>query len=124
MRIGFTATLIALSWYIVLTTLGVFIDIRNTNDAQVAEQHWVRVTYYTWTGNPMASGIYPYVGAAACDYSFSMGTKIFFEDGFEVTCLDRGHLGYGHVDIYADSHEMGQRIADKYGYWESVEVFN
>lgn len=86
----------------------------------------VRVTHYYWTGNPMASGTYPYHGAAACSYNFPFGTMLRFWDGRVVTCLDRGMLGWsGWVDIYAASYAEGRRIQAAYEYYngrESVEI--
>lgn len=86
----------------------------------------VRVTHYTWTGSPMYSGIYPYHGAAACSWNFPLGTVLRFRDGREVTCLDRGRLGWdGWVDIYADSWLEARRIQQSYEYYsgrEPVEI--
>ena len=86
----------------------------------------VRVTHYYATGNPMASGIYPYHGAAACSFNFPMGTILRFYDGREVTCLDRGRLGWsGWVDIFAATWEEAIRIQRSYEYYtgyESVEL--
>jgi hypothetical protein len=88
-----------------------------------AEPVAVRVTHYTWTGSPMASGIWPYHGAAACSFNFPMGTIIRFRDGREVTCLDRGRLGWdGWVDIYAATWAEGQRIQQAYEYYSGREL--
>jgi hypothetical protein len=86
----------------------------------------VRVTHYYATGNPMYSGIYPYHGAAACSWNFPLGTVLRFRDGREVTCLDRGRLGWdGWVDIYAATSAEGLRIQQSYEYYrgrEPVEI--
>jgi hypothetical protein len=86
----------------------------------------VRVTHYYATGSPMYSGIYPYHGAAACSWNFPIGTVLRFRDGREVTCLDRGRLGWdGWVDIYAATWAEGLRIQQSYEYYsgrEPVEI--
>jgi hypothetical protein len=87
-------------------------------------QEYVRVTFYLARGH-MASGITTYRGAAACSYGFPMGTRLRFPDGWTVTCLDRGLLGYdtGWVDVWAPSYAWGLRyIEGDYGRYAWVEV--
>lgn len=92
----------------------------------VAAATTVRITYYLPTGSPMASGRYPYVGAAACSYNYPLGTRLrFVADGWVVTCEDRGLLGYeGWVDVFAPSDDWGRRyVRGDYGdYTEVIEV--
>lgn len=85
----------------------------------------VRVTYYLPTGSPMASGNYPYVGAAACSYNYPLGTRLrFLSDGWIVTCEDRGLLGYnGWVDVFSPSSAWGiENVVGAYGDYAEVEV--
>jgi len=91
-----------------------------------AQEHreYVRVTYYTIRG-PMASGIFTHKGAAACSYGYPMGSVLEFEDGWAVTCLDRGLLGRdtGWVDVWAESLAWGRRyVAQDYGNYAWVTV--
>jgi hypothetical protein len=92
--------------------------------AQEERQEYVRVTFYVLRG-AMASGIVTHHGAAACSYGFPMGTILEMPDGWEVTCLDRGHLGRdtGWVDIWAPSLAWGRRyVAQDYGNYAWVRV--
>jgi hypothetical protein len=83
----------------------------------------VRVTWYLPTGNVMYSGQYPFVGAAACSWNFSIGTRLRLPDGREVTCLDRGRLGSaGWVDIFVPTTADGRHVARQYGDWTTVVV--
>ncbi len=65
------------------------------------------VTKYGWTGNPMASGKYPYVGAVATsDRSIPLGTDIYIE-GVKYKVEDRtaSWIQAKHgltIDIYSD----------------------
>lgn len=84
----------------------------------------VTVTYYHWTGNRMANGEYPFIGAAACSYDLKMGTVALFNDGRVVICADRGHLSNrGWIDVYADSRDAGRDIALAYGSETTVSLF-
>ncbi len=70
-----------------------------------------RITKYGWTGNTMANGEYPYIGAvASSDRSIPLGTIVEI-DGKEYTVKDRTakwvHEKFGSTfDIYSeDSYE-------------------
>lgn len=83
----------------------------------------VRVTYYYATGNPTASGWYPYAGSAACSFNFPMGTTLAFPDGRVVVCLDRGRLGSeGWVDVFAPSAAYGRDVSQTYGDYSEVVI--
>jgi len=83
----------------------------------------VRVTYYTPTGNPMYSGVYPQYGDAACSWNLPLGTRLRLPDGYEVTCWDRGQLGsQGWLDLFAPSPAIGRGFIARYGEWAWVEV--
>lgn len=75
----------------------------------------VKVTYYLPTGNVMRSGIYPFVGAAACSPDISdVGNgqyNYFWLQGYRFQCLDTGGgVLWQHVDIFC-------------GYWEQCIGF-
>lgn len=86
----------------------------------------LKITWYTWTGFPMANGHYPFPGAAACSNHFALGTVIRLDGWYEVTCLDRGHINREKwIDVYASSPEEGRWIAatfSPYAYGDVVEV--
>lgn len=65
---------------------------------------WFELTAYTHTGNPMASGIMPFVGACACN-SLPLGTVIYIEGYGTFTVLDTGGMGGGVIDIFMDSYD-------------------
>jgi hypothetical protein len=82
-----------------------------------------RVTYYVVTGNPTASGEWPYVGSCACSYMYPLGTQFLLPDGWVVTCNDRGMLTGSWVDIFVPSTAWGQaNVAEAYGSWADVEI--
>ena len=59
------------------------------------------VTMYGATGNRMANGDYPYVGAAACPRSIPLGTRIKILD-IPFLCADRTNLKYnGRYDLFS-----------------------
>lgn len=68
------------------------------------QQMTVRVTYYEWTGYRMASGLWPYEGAAACSFDLPLGQWVEL-DGVSLHCLDRGHLRPTHIDVFCASDE-------------------
>ena len=66
------------------------------------ESRMVRVTYYGPTGNPTASGIWPYEGMAACSWEMPLGVWVRIEETL-LRCLDRGHLTEPWVDVYCET---------------------
>lgn len=64
----------------------------------------VDVTWYGATGNPTASGQWPYEGSAGCSADIPLGSVIALPDGETVTCNDRGADGFlaPHADVYCD----------------------
>lgn len=63
-------------------------------------QVWL-VTYYLATGSPMANGIYPSVGWAACGYDVALGTRVAVSGYGVFTCGDRiGFDPFQHIDIF------------------------
>lgn len=95
------------------------------SDTDVLWSEYVRVTFYTLPG-VMFSGQRVHKGAAACSDWMPIGTRLRFPDGFEVTCLDRGHGGRywkGWVDVWAPSYGWGLRYVEgDYGLYTWVEV--
>lgn len=73
-----------------------------------------QLTAYTWTGNPMANGQYPYVGACASNY-FPLGTVLYIEGYGTYTVCDRGGMANNVIDIYMETYEeciqFGRRSA-------------
>ena len=60
------------------------------------------VTMYGATGNPMANGQMPYVGAAACPRNIPLETKVMIYD-VTFTCADRTAKKYdGRFDLYSE----------------------
>ncbi len=61
----------------------------------------LRITGYTATGNPTASGVMPYVGGVAMsrDYGISYGSRIYIEGLGTYTVNDTG-CAYGVVDVF------------------------
>ena len=69
-----------------------------------ASTYTANVSAYTWTGNVMANGEYPYEGAVAAD-DLPLGTKVRINGQIYVV-KDRFGGGYTHrIDIYMDSYE-------------------
>lgn len=75
------------------------------------------LTAYTWTGNTMANGEWPYVGAVACN-SIPLGTVIEIEGYGRFKVCDTGGMGNNVVDIYMNSYDeciqFGRRTANVY----------
>lgn len=64
----------------------------------------MNVSAYTWTGNVMANGEYPHVGAVASD-DLPIGTKVRI-GGKVYVVKDRFGGGYtNRLDIYMDNHD-------------------
>lgn len=49
---------------------------------------------------PTASGQLPRLGTAACGEKWPLGTRVRITGYGEVTCLDRGYLGWNQVDVF------------------------
>lgn len=61
------------------------------------------ITAYTWTGNPMANGEYPYYGCvASCD--FPLGTVLNIE-GVGIFVVNDVCPTSGVIDVYMDSYD-------------------
>lgn len=124
--IGFGLHIVGLAFFtcILLVSLWLIFAHPASADVQYVPAKRVTITYYHWTGNRMANGEYPFIGAAACSTDIRMGTVVLFPDGRVVVCSDRGHLGNrGWIDIYADSREAGREIARTYGSETTVSLF-
>lgn len=78
---------------------------------------YYELTAYTHTGNCMANGEYPYVGACACN-SLDLGTVVYIEGYGTYTVCDRGGMPDNVIDIFMDTYdecvEFGRRGADVY----------
>lgn len=87
-----------------------------------AETTTNRVTFYVLRGT-MYSGYQTHWGAAACSWNYPIGTVLELPDGFRVTCLDRGHLGWnGWIDIWSPDMATGYWLARQYGDWTRATV--
>jgi hypothetical protein len=83
----------------------------------------VRLTYYLWTGYPMANGEYPRPGVAACSKHFATGQRLTLPAGDRLICLDRGHIdSQPWVDVYVNNHAEGRLLAAFYGPYSVVQV--
>lgn len=86
-------------------------DVTNENPAGV-----YTITAYTWTGNTMANGEYPYYGSAASS-DFSLGTVLYIEGVGKFVVNDVCPTS-GVIDIYFDTYEacmnFGRVSADVY----------
>lgn len=74
------------------------------------------ITAYTWTGNTMANGEWPYEGCiASCD--FPLGTTLYIENIGTYIVKDVCPTG-GVIDIYMDSYDacinFGRQYANVY----------
>jgi hypothetical protein len=92
-------------------------------------QEYVRVTFYTLRGCMADSGQqcdYTEKDAAACSQWIPFGTQLMFNDGYVVTCRDRGRGDWywkGWVDVWAPSWQWGQdNIHSAYGDYTWVTV--
>lgn len=60
------------------------------------------ITFYAATGNPTASGLYPFEGTIACPRSIPLSTIVEIEDE-RYLCLDRTAKKYdGRFDIFSN----------------------
>lgn len=77
------------------------------------------ITAYTWTGNTMANGEWPYVGcAASCD--FPLGTVLYIE-GVGTYIVNDVCPTSGVVDIYMDSYDECINFGRQYA---NVHIIN
>ena len=98
--------------------------------AEAPDTLTVRLTYYTLRGT-MASGGTTGDGAAACSQWIPFGTRLMFEDGFEVVCMDRGHGDWywnektgweAWIDVWVPNHAAGLAIERQYGIRTTLTV--
>lgn len=106
---------------------GMIANAQTAHAIEIGEATEVRVTFYTPTGNRMASGTYPFVGAAACSKNFPFGTILELPDGRTVLCLDRGdgdrHWPNHWIDVFVPTYRAGlAEVEAVYGVWTEVVV--
>lgn len=79
----------------------------STEETEPLEMEYIGnlyITGYVATGNPTASGVYPYVGGVAMSrsYGFEWGTTIYIDGLGYYTLFDTG-CSYGVVDVFCDT---------------------
>ena len=81
----------------------------------------LKITGYVATGNPTASGCYPYVGGVAMSrgYDLPWGTTIYI-DGLGYYTLNDCGCGYGVVDVFCNSVSECYDITS----WRDVYIVN
>ena len=79
------------------------------------------ITGYVETGNPTASGVYPYVGGVAMSTSYGLpyGTTIYIEGLGYYTLFDTG-CNYGVVDVFCNTVDECYNLTS----WRNVYVVN
>lgn len=78
----------------------------------------MNVSAYTHSGNVMANGQYPYVGAAASD-DLPLGTKVLV-NGKVYTIADRFGGGYcNRLDLFMDTYEEAIEFGRQ---WLNVKI--
>lgn len=79
------------------------------------------ITGYVATGNPTASGPYPYVGGVAMSrsYGFEWGTTIYIDGLGYYTLFDTG-CSYGVVDVFCNTEPECYALTS----WRDVYVVN
>jgi hypothetical protein len=83
-------------------------------DVQYVQTKPVYVTWYLPTGQRMANGEFPHLGAAACSTDMRLGTVVLLPDRV-VICKDRGLLGStGYVDIFVPDKAHGDEVRRMY----------
>lgn len=91
--------------------------------ASLGPVHTTRLTTYYPTGNPTASGEWPYAGSAACSYNYPLGARATFWDGYTIICNDRGDLGWSPWwDVYTPTRADAAYVLARYGEWAEVRV--
>ena len=84
----------------------------------VQAERLMNVSAYTYTGNVMANGEYPHVGAVASD-DLPLGTKVLV-NGHEYIVKDRFGGGYtDRLDIFMDSYNEAVEFGRQ---WLMVKV--
>lgn len=74
--------------------------------ASYTEVAWI--TWYAATGYPMANGLYPSDGWAACSYDMPLGTRVYVPGVGMLTCGDRPGVGLAnHIDVYGYHPGLG-----------------
>lgn len=81
----------------------------------------LKITGYVATGNPTASGCYPYVGGVAMSRSYGLpwGTTIYI-DGLGYYTLNDCGCSYGVVDVFCDSISECYDLTS----WRDVYIVN
>lgn len=81
----------------------------------------LKITGYVATGNPTASGVYPYVGGVAMSrgYGLPWGTTIYIEGLGYYTLNDTG-CSYGTVDVFCSSISECYDLTS----WHDVYIVN
>lgn len=81
----------------------------------------LKITGYVATGNPTASGCYPYVGGVAMSRSYGLpwGTTIYI-DGLGYYTLNDCGCSYGVVDVFCDSVSECYDLTS----WRDVYIVN
>lgn len=81
---------------------------------------WARLSYYEPTGSPMASGEWPYEGAAACGSGIGFGSTVYIPRvDVTLVCHDTGLLEPFQVDVFSWGGRPGWMQRD----YEVVEVW-
>lgn len=76
-----------------------------------------QITGYVATGNPCASGVYPYIGCCACN-GLPIGTVVYVEDYGYLTVEDRGGMTDPYwIDIFMSSVSECYAITSVRGVW-------
>lgn len=80
---------------------------------QSADARMMEVSAYTHSGNVMANGEYPYVGAVASD-DLPLGTTVIV-NGYQYIVADRFGGGYTDmIDIFVDTEEEAVQFGRQY----------
>lgn len=103
---GFIKRIIAITTSLLVIVITLFTTVE-------AKTYTANVSAYTWSGNRMANGEYPHVGAAAAD-DLPLGTKIKI-NGKVYVVKDRFGGGYtNRLDIYMNSHQEAINFGRQY----------
>ena len=78
------------------------------------------LTAYTWTGNPMSNGEYPYEGAVASN-KIPIGTVINIEGYGQFVVKDTGGMSNNVIDIYMDTYDECIQFGRQTAYVTVVE---